>query len=249
MLPGMAETITIEPRFNGPPDSGNGGYSCGRLARFVEGPAAEVTLRLPPPIGHPMRVERGDDGAARMLDGDSLVAEARTVELPADAPPPVAADDAAEAEQDSPFLDAGAHPFPTCFVCGPKRTPGDGLRIFSGPVGQRDVCGARWTPTADLAGADGTLPPELVWAALDCPTCVPVANEPGEDFRPIVLARLAVRIVKPAQAGQQHTIVSWPIEIDGRKRHAGAALHDTGGNLLAVARALWIELKPPASAA
>jgi hypothetical protein len=246
MLRGVAETITIEPRFNGPPDSGNGGYSCGRLARFVDGDAAEVTLRLPPPIDRPMQVERGDDGAARLLDGDALVAEARPVDLPIDAPTPVDPSDAAEAELDSPFLEADMHPFPTCFVCGPRRTPGDGLRIFAGPVAQRDVCGARWTPDPDLAQGDGTLPPELIWAALDCPTSVPVANDPGVDeFRPIVLARLAVRILEPVHAGDPHTIISWPIEMDGRKRHAGAALHNADGHLMAVARALWIELRPP----
>src|SRR3954447_5669296 len=176
MLPRVTETITIEPRFNGPPDSGNGGYSCGRLAQFVDADAAEVTLRLPPPIGRPMQVERGETGPARLLDGDALVAEARPVDVPIDAPPPVEASEAAEAEHDSPFLDGESHPFPTCFVCGPRRTSGDGLRIYAGPVAQRDVFAAAWTPDPDLAGDDGTLPLELVWAALDCPTSVPVAN-------------------------------------------------------------------------
>src|SRR5206468_12550645 len=99
LRPRMADTLTIDPRFNGPPDSGNGGYSCGRLARFVDADAVEVTLRLPPPIGRPMRIEHGDDGAARMLDGDALVAEARPARLPLDAPPPVSASEAAEAER------------------------------------------------------------------------------------------------------------------------------------------------------
>jgi hypothetical protein len=243
----VTETLTIEPRFNGPPDSGNGGYTCGRLAQYIDGAAAEVSLRLPPPIGRALRIERGDDGEACLLDGDALVAEARPTELAAEAPSPVDPTEAAWAVEDSPFLDASMHPFPTCFVCGPERSCGDGLRIFAGPVSQRDVFAAPWTPDADLAGDDGALPPELVWAALDCPTSVPVANDPGSgDFRPIVLARLAVRIIAPVHAGRPHTIVSWPIEIDGRKRHAGAALHDDG-NLLAVSRALWIELKPQAS--
>jgi hypothetical protein len=245
ILRDVAETLTIDPRFNGPPDSGNGGYTCGRLASFVDADAVEVTLRLPPPIGRALEVER-DGGGAVLLDGDALVAEARSVQLEVDAPSPVDAAEAADAAVDSPFLEVDMHPFPTCFVCGPRRTPGDGLRIFAGPVAQRDVFAAPWTPDPRFAGDDGTLPSEIVWAALDCPTSVPVANDPGVgDFRPIVLARLAVRVLAPVRAGEPHTIVSWPVALDGRKRHAGAALHSDDGELLALSRALWIELKPP----
>ena len=43
------------------------------------------------------------------------------------------------------------HNFPSCFVCGPERAPGDGLRDFPGD-GRRQVA-ATWTPGADLAGA------------------------------------------------------------------------------------------------
>jgi hypothetical protein len=46
----MAEQVVIDKRFRGPRDSGNGGYSCGALAGFLEGQAAEVTLRLPPSL-------------------------------------------------------------------------------------------------------------------------------------------------------------------------------------------------------
>jgi hypothetical protein len=249
MLSRVRGTLTIDPRFNGPPDSGNGGYTCGRLAAFVDAPAAEVTLRLPPPVGRTLGVER-HDGVATLRDGESVVAEARPVDLPADAPPHVDWDEAASAAEDSPFLDEASHPFPTCFVCGPKRADGDGLRIFAGPAAERDVFAATWTPDTPLAGEDGMLPSELIWAALDCPTSVPVANDPDQpDFRPIVLARLAARILAPVRAGEPHTIVSWPVDFDGRKRHAGAALHDADGELLAVARALWIELKPPPASA
>jgi hypothetical protein len=36
------------------------------------------------------------------------------------------------------------------------------------------------------------------------------------------------------------------VALDGRKRHAGAALYAPTGEVLAVSRALWIELKPAA---
>ena len=35
----MTDSITFDRRFHGPPDSAHGGYACGRLAAFVEGPA------------------------------------------------------------------------------------------------------------------------------------------------------------------------------------------------------------------
>ena len=48
---------------------------------------------------------------------------------------------------------------------------------------------------------------------------------------------------RPVPAGRGYALVSWPLEVDGRKRHAGAALFDAEGRLLARSRALWIELK------
>ena len=43
----LAETIRIDRRFCGPPDSGNGGYVAGLLARELGGSDVPVTLRLP----------------------------------------------------------------------------------------------------------------------------------------------------------------------------------------------------------
>ena len=42
-------SIIINRRYCGPPNSGNGGYVCGRLARHISG-GAEITLRSPPPL-------------------------------------------------------------------------------------------------------------------------------------------------------------------------------------------------------
>ena len=46
-------SIIISKRYRGPPNSGNGGYVCGRLARHIAG-GAEVTLRAPPPLDKPL---------------------------------------------------------------------------------------------------------------------------------------------------------------------------------------------------
>ena len=45
----MMAVVSIPSRFNGPPLSGNGGYSCGVLAAFIDGPA-QVRLHVPPPL-------------------------------------------------------------------------------------------------------------------------------------------------------------------------------------------------------
>src|SRR4051794_26153021 len=47
------DTLVLDPRFNGPPGSANGGYACGAVGELVDGPA-EVTLRSPPPLGAPL---------------------------------------------------------------------------------------------------------------------------------------------------------------------------------------------------
>ena len=52
----MSATVTIARRFRGPLTSANGGYTCGLLAGFVPAPAAEVSLRLPPPLERPLTV-------------------------------------------------------------------------------------------------------------------------------------------------------------------------------------------------
>ena len=247
MVPAMA-TVRIERRFNGPPDSANGGYTCGLLASAIDG-IAEVSLRAPPPLGAELTVEGGGE-AARLLDGETVVADAVAVGPESFVEPPagVSAGDARAAEGRSTYLNADTHPFPTCFVCGPLRDDGDGLRIFPGPVDRPATFACVWTPSESVVGADGAVPVEVVWAALDCPTSAPGMNEPGPDGKvlPIVLARLAVDVRGRVEPGAEHTITSWEIARDGRKREAGAALYSVegGGELLAVARALWIELRP-----
>lgn len=235
----VAESLVIDERFNGPPDSANGGYTCGLLAELV-GEPAEVTLRAPPPLGRELAVAETDEGAS-LRDGETVVAEARTLDFSVEAPAPPALTEAGEAEQRFPF--AVRHPFPSCFVCGPTRGPSDGLRIFAGPTGRDDLFAATWTPAAEYA-KDGAVEPHLVWAALDCPTAVPVTNDVSQpDYKPIVLARLAVKRLAEVEPEAPHVITAWPIERDGRKRHAGAAIFTAEGELRAYARALWIELR------
>lgn len=227
------EIIEIPGRFNGPRDSGNGGYAAGLLGRHVDG-IAEVSLRSPVPLDTELRVEADDDGPVRLLDGEALIAEARAIAaIDADVPAPVSPAEAREATARYAGLADG--PFSDCFVCGRGRA--DAVGVFAGSVAGRDVVASPWTPTAEMADGDGAVAPELVSAVLDCPTYFALYDDPTTlSF----LARHAVRIDGPVRPDAEHVVIAWPIAFDGRKHHAGAAVLDAEGRTLAVARALLI---------
>lgn len=225
-------TVVIDGRFNGPPDSGNGGYVSGLLGTRLEGPA-EVTLRVPPPLERPLAVVR-DEQVVRFEDGDALVAEAVPARVGVEPPMAVALDEAERATAGYPGF--RHHHFPTCFVCGPERGAGDGLRLFPGPVDGAPVSAAPWVPAVDLGDGDGIVAPEFVWASLDCPSYFG-----GVYGRLAVLGRLAVDIRAPVRAGQPHVVLGWGRGSEGRKHHAAAAVTTPDGELLAVSRATWIE--------
>ena len=237
----MSETLTIPARFNGPPGSANGGYTCGRVAQVLGAEEVEVSLRTPPPLERPLDVVR-DGARVELRDGDTLVAEGGTTELLLEVPAALPRDEVADAEESGRQTWTESHPFPGCVVCGPERDPGDGMRIFPAALSSRDgLYGACWTPSRQDGDGDGRVLPELVWAALDCPTSAPVAN--FGDGPPMVLASLAARLGCPVRVGEPHTILSWGLEVDGRKRRAAAALYDSDGILTCASRALWIELR------
>lgn len=240
------ETVVVARRFCGPPASGNGGYVCGVVAAHVSGDA-EVSLRAPPPLDTPLRIVREGD-EVRLLDGDREVAHGRPApggRVPAPGPPvpPPSRDEAAAAA--ALYPGRVSHVFPTCFTCGTAREPGDGLCIYCGAVaGSPGLVAAPWTPTPDLAGGDGRVRPEILWAALDCPT---YWSLPGAGTVPAVLARLAVVFDGPRpRPGDDLVVTAWPRphESEGRKHRAAAALHDAAGAVVARSEALWIEIDP-----
>jgi hypothetical protein len=211
--------ILIDGRFNGPPDSANGGYTCGLLAEQVGEPAM-ITLRAPPPLETPLRFEAG-----RLWDGETLIAEATRADDGLAAPPPVAFDDATRASRHYPGH--AEHAYPTCFVCGPART--DGLGLFTGPVSD-DLVAAPWVPAET-----GRL---LVWAALDCPGAIAVGWSGRGDW---LLGRMAGRVDDVPRVGERCVITARPLGRDGRKGYAATAAYGEDGRLLGVARQVWIE--------
>ena len=237
--------LRIPARFRGPSGSGNGGYVCGRVAGYVSAPAT-VTLRQPPPLDTDLAVERDDDGSVRVRGGGAVVAEARPAQdAPGpEIPSPVSPGQARAAAGRARYFQDPV--FPGCFVCGPDREPGDGLRIFPGQVAGRELWAAPWTPDSSLACPDGLTRAEIVWAALDCPSGIAAAEAAGLETA-ILLGRMTATLAARPVAGQECLIIAWPDGRDGRKLTARSALVGPDGDVLATASALWLTVPGPAS--
>jgi len=205
------------------------------IAEFAEG-QPEVTLRSPVPLDTELDVSLEDDGSARVMDRETLVAEAQPAAvLELEVPEPVSVDEARLAK--SRYRGKPDDLFGRCFVCGRGRE--DALGVFAGAVEGRDVVASPWTPPDWAADDAGHVLPEFVWAVLDCPTYFAVYT--GTELPISFLGRMSARIDHPVATGEEHVVIAWPIGADGRKREAGAAVLASDGAPLAVARALMIE--------
>ena len=220
-------SIVIPRRFRGPERSANGGYTCGVLAELVDAPVVEVTLRAPPPLDVALGVERDGDGVRVLHEGD-VVAEAQPGVLDLEPRP---APDFAEAERLSDARgDDPDHPFPGCFVCGPR---GEGLRLRPAPLGDGRVV-APFRVEPEFAEE------RFVWAALDCPGGWAVQPDGSRGIS--VLGRLTARIDSAPQPGDECVVVGWPLAGgEGRKRYAGTAVF-RDGTLLALGSAVWFAM-------
>ena len=236
----------IDPRFCGPPGIANGGFACGSLAALLGG-AAEVTLRRPLPLGRALPVREDGDGVLVVPDdGGPPLAEARRSAVePEPAVPPVPADLVrAVAGRAAYYADPA---FPGCVVCGPDRAPGDGLRIFPGPLPDRSAWAAPWIPDTSVAATDGRVRPEVVWAALDCPSGLAAGEAAGlTGDTSALLGRMSARLLARPRPGEECRVVAWPVARDGRKLTARSALLAPDGGAMATARTLWLTVPRPA---
>jgi len=230
------EYLEIPRRFCGPPNSGNGGYVCGLLAKHLTGTVV-VRLKAPPPLKTQLRREWTKD-SARLFHQSKLIAVAKSTALQLDAPNPPTFVQAEQASAHFPGFKN--HFFPGCFVCGPAREAGDGLRIFAGPLPGQSLHAAPWVPHLSLADLQGKVAPEFIWAALDCPSAY--ALLPIAEGLAIVLGELCASIESTLTAGEPAVVTSWPIAHEGRRHTAGTAMHTAEGRLIARARAVWIEV-------
>jgi hypothetical protein len=230
-------TVTVPSRFNGPPASGNGGYSCGVVASVLDGPAA-VSLRRPVPLDQALALRHEDDGKVCAFANGELVVEAvPTTPLLAWDGALVGIEEARAARDRYAAPLAGE--FGHCFVCGRSRH--DGFDVFTGPVDGTDLVASPWTPPAWAGDADGTVRPEFVWAALDCPGYFALH---GGDTTIAYLARQQVEILAPVRAGVEYIVVGRPLERTGRKGTSATAVLDVDGKVLAHAECLLVVPRP-----
>jgi hypothetical protein len=238
-------SVVIEKRFCGPPNSGNGGYVCGLLAAHIDADA-EVTLLAPPPLGERLDIVAGDQGV-ELRKHETVLARGRGVRFDTPDIPIVDFSAAEQAVSRWPF-DESRHPLPMCFVCGSARAHGVGLRILPSSLPPRPDCRsgtlvAPWVPHANLAGADGAVAGEFIWAALDCPSGFAGAGAQHlgmNGSETMLLGRMSAHIERRPKPGDRCVIVAWPTGRDGRKLFAGSALLDADGKILAAAQATWI---------
>ncbi len=230
-------TLLVPSRYRGPDGSGNGGFTAGLVAERVGAgvgrPGALVTLRSPPPLNTPLAVHADGEGAVRVWHGPALVAEGMRSAIEVEAVPAVSYEQAREVERSYPGF--GSHPFPRCFTCGPERTPGDGLRIFPGRTGPGSTA-AGWTPDASVADSTGEVAAAVVWAALDCPGGW-TAELAG---RPLVLGRMAARLVALPQVGEHCVVVGRRLGVEGRKTFTATTAYGADGRELGRASATWL---------
>jgi len=237
--------LVVASRYRGPARSGNGGYTCGALAALApdEWPAVTVRLSQPPPLDVAMGVTRTDGVLVASYDGREV---ARAQQADHDPEPVAPVDPATAAAAAANYPGLTAHPFPTCFSCGTGRQPGDGLRIFPGPVAAGRVA-ATWAPDPSVAGdwhedrdATREVGHAVTWAALDC--AGGWAADIGE--RLMVLGTMTARLFSLPAVGAEHVVVGEPRGESGRKRMSAASLYDAEGRLVGTAEHVWIAVDP-----
>ena len=227
--------LVIASRFCGPAGSANGGYFAGRVAALA-GRTVTVRLLLPPPLDTPLDTVELADGTLAVRSGAERIGEARAATLQLIPPKPPSYFEAVEASRG--YAGFKHHRFPTCFVCGTQRRRGDGMRVFAGPIAERDLVAAPWVPDVSLDLGDGKVRPEFMSAALDCPGFY--AASP--DDRMMLLGEITVHLTRLVHVGEPCTVIGWALGASGRKHGAGTAIFAEDGEVCGLAQATWIEL-------
>lgn len=234
--------IVVPRQFRGPPTTANGGYICGLLAHRMGG-RGRVMLRAGVPVDAAARLEARDGGFDLLSAEGALLAHVDADEAPFETPPPSPGVDAARrAAAASPFAQTSLHR--GCFSCCIERAQGEGLGVHVGQIegAAPGVAAGLWVPHANFADASGAMPDEITWGALDCPGSMSWQLKLG--VRVGLLGTMRGQVLRAPRAGETCVVVSWAGEAEGRKHHAGVALYDAEGALIAQAAQIWISFTP-----
>ncbi|MFL6089737.1 MAG: hypothetical protein ACJ71Z_06325 [Aeromicrobium sp.] len=231
--------VTIPGQFNGPLRSGNGGWVCGLLAEeWAHRHGAGIvtsTLRQPPPLDTTLTWEEADDELRLLTAGGAVIATAAAGSF-VDEPPPVVTRAEADAGH-AVYPGYENHPYDHCFACGTKRQPGDGLRLFTGPIGDNRSA-APWHVHEAFADDSGRVSVPVAWAGLDCPG----AWAAGFSETPWLLGRMTAELYRRPEANETLLATGWVRGQDGRKQFTSTALFTEDGDLVGRSEQIWLSI-------
>ncbi|MFC8242070.1 hypothetical protein [Streptomyces chartreusis] len=237
-----SDAIVVPELYVGYPEVAFGGYIAGVLAERSGARTVRVDFRGPVPVEVPVRIAETADAGVELGEAERPLAAARPAELPIEVPAAPSWDEA-DAAADR-FRAAPPSGVVDCFGCG-LRTADRGLRVHGTPVPDLGLVASAWTPSHAFADADGLLPTQLVWGALDCP-----GHWAGRFLGTLragaVTASLTGTVLRPVVAGEPHISYAWLVSESGRKHTMGVALATAEGELCGVSEALWIDPKTAA---
>ncbi|MFE9646784.1 hypothetical protein ACFYO0_22240 [Streptomyces sp. NPDC006365] len=234
------ETITVPRLLRGYPGVAFGGYIAGMLAGRAAAKTVRVDFRRPTPVEVPVGLTETADGGAVLTGADGVLAVATPDEPDLEIPEPPSWDEASAAAE--AYRAAPPKGAVDCFGCGLDRTPDTGLRLHCGVVPGRELVAAAWTAGPAVADTEGNLRAELVWGALDCPGNA-AGRLRGRLREGAVTASLTARLLRPVPVSSRLVSYAWVISEVGRKHQMGVALATAGGDIRAVASALWVDLR------
>jgi hypothetical protein len=235
---GDGTTLTLDPAFQGLPDTAHGGSvlaavdlaAGGRGPRLLRG---QYLKRVP--LGVPLRLSLGgrdgsrdfrlSEGAAALVEGALGAAAAPT------------ARDAAPPPPDAPALPISR----SCFACGTDNALGLGVRLRADDA----AVGGTWRPRLGFAAADGTLAPLALTTLLDEAAFWLGALATGESG---MTTELRVALHEPAAADGEITIAGARADVharadDARYWNTAVAARDAGGRLVASAAITFVAVR------
>jgi hypothetical protein len=228
--------LRIDTQLNGPRHYANGGMAAGTFAALVTGPAT-VRLLRGVPLDHTFDAYETAEGFEVDHRGQAIATVVATDPFVLQPPARPTRAKAEAARQAHPWLNR-RHALSDCVVCGPSRL--DGLRVTPGPLAQdQNVLAAPFDPPASFTEG-GIVTPRTVWGALDC---VSYPARAARVSRLALLGSFSVHRVREIEAQERLVAVGWTLGSGTRSHQTASALLDEDGDVVASARAVWVEVR------